>query len=354
MAATARRQRFEHSLDMGAVRPELCIKVSSPVVDNAWSMVDSPVLGRTSSVSRRPTEIATSSFAPLRCSTKPRPVAPLNIKKIRRRGLLSGVHLVLPPSPLSPPTPGLTPQTSLTFTAEWDSTQEEFMFTPLENELPTSALSPHAPTSPVPEDFDGELDMTPSSTAPCPGSPCSSTSSGSSHPDSLFTHERKQSVSTCPTTALDDPAKPSTSSASLPPHISLRLFQGEMQRVTAVAESEAFDKTCLEGMDEDLLLHPWSAFDTLCWESVTELADSLDALRLPRMLATNSKSLPDVPSDSRSVKSIVDFTGADEAKDSRFSNDAPLLAASKSKPHRCVPLHFRSLSKVFKGGFHRH
>lgn len=107
-----------------------------------------------------------------------------------------------------------------------------------------------------------------------------------------------------------------------------------MQRVTAVAESEAFDKTCLEGMDEDLLLHPWSAFDTLCWESVTELADSLDALRLPRMPATNSKSLPDVPSDSRSVKSIVDFTGADEVSLPMVSTSMtfPLMPSSISRP----------------------
>ncbi|KAH9915416.1 uncharacterized protein B0H18DRAFT_1215542, partial [Fomitopsis serialis] len=48
MHATAARRRFDKSLDMVAARPELFVDlVSSPSsTDNAWSMLESPILGR--------------------------------------------------------------------------------------------------------------------------------------------------------------------------------------------------------------------------------------------------------------------------------------------------------------------
>lgn len=48
MHATAARRRFDKSLDLVAARPELFVDlVSSPSsTDNAWSMLESPFLGR--------------------------------------------------------------------------------------------------------------------------------------------------------------------------------------------------------------------------------------------------------------------------------------------------------------------
>lgn len=102
--------------------------------------------------------------------------APLNVKKARRRGLVSGVHLVLPPSPLpltssnlAVPTPrtSSTPGTALTFTAEWDLTQKTFVFTPFESDTPSSAGTPMFILSPVPVNVDhADDDSLPRSPAP--------------------------------------------------------------------------------------------------------------------------------------------------------------------------------------------
>lgn len=102
--------------------------------------------------------------------------APLNVKKIRRRGLVSGVHLALPPSPLpltvtsltaTTPRTSSTPGTALTFTAEWDLTQNTFVFTPFESEYPHSAVSPRFLLSPVPVNVDDDsLPRSPAPTTP--------------------------------------------------------------------------------------------------------------------------------------------------------------------------------------------
>ncbi|KAF7798837.1 hypothetical protein EIP86_010063 [Pleurotus ostreatoroseus] len=79
-------------------------------------------------------------------------VAPLKIvKKNRRKGLVSSVPLVLPPSP--PPSPPLftctsdsspisLPQSALAFTAEWDLGQKTFVLTPLDSPSSRTAASP--------------------------------------------------------------------------------------------------------------------------------------------------------------------------------------------------------------------
>lgn len=103
--------------------------------------------------------------------------APLNIKKIRRRGLISGAHLALPPSPLplpvfTPSQPSSTPQTSFTFTAEFDGRQNTFVFTPFESDTPRSTFSTSSKflLSPVPLNVDENTSL-PNSPAPSTSSP---------------------------------------------------------------------------------------------------------------------------------------------------------------------------------------
>ncbi|GBE80857.1 hypothetical protein SCP_0305770 [Sparassis crispa] len=79
------------------------------------------------------------------------------------------------------------------------------------------------------------------------------------------------------------------------------MFETEMRRSIAVSESdEAYDKTCFEGLDEDVLLHPWMAFDSLCWGSAIERlrasqqAGGWDTVPCAPVF---SKPLPDVPVD---------------------------------------------------------
>lgn len=94
-------------------------------------------------------------------------VAPLNIKKIRRRALTnaSSIDLGLPPSPLPPisngseaSTSASPPPTGFTFTAEWDLTKKSFVFTPLRDaHSPMSSASPRSVRSPVPVNVDDEL-----------------------------------------------------------------------------------------------------------------------------------------------------------------------------------------------------
>lgn len=96
-------------------------------------------------------------------------VAPLNIKKNRRKGIASGIQLVLPPSaPASPlwsagvssPSTLSTPQSALAFTAEWDLTQKTFVITPLDSPSPQSAGSPRSVGNSVPTNVEEDLRST--------------------------------------------------------------------------------------------------------------------------------------------------------------------------------------------------
>ncbi|CCM02967.1 uncharacterized protein FIBRA_05082 [Fibroporia radiculosa] len=305
MPAMAHRRRFEGSLDMVAARPELFVDlVSSPSsTDNAWSMVDSPVLGRRTNGSRL-REVTNQRVDISRKIISAAPVAPLNIKKMRRRAMLKGVHLVLPASPMPPTTPG--PSTSLTFTAEWDSTQRGFLFTPLGDE-PSSARSVQATISPVPDDIEEESRYgdsepeVPLADDPHPNSPmsCSSTSSVFSHSSSLFIHNRKQSTtSTAPSSICDDDAKLTLSSSTSLRSQTSHSAQSEADCVAVVLEPVELDY-CLEGIDEDVLADPWQAFDSLCWESVEEPLRPVRARPVPRRVR-GPRPRPDVPVDTAS------------------------------------------------------
>lgn len=76
----------------------------------------------------------------------------------RRVALLSGVHLNLPNSPVvGPSPPGTARELAWTFTAEWDSTQDEFIFSDLESSSSgssngSSASSPRFFRHPIPLD----------------------------------------------------------------------------------------------------------------------------------------------------------------------------------------------------------
>ena len=60
----------------------------------------------------------------------------------RRVALLTGVHLNLPSSPVvGPSPPGSSRETAYTFTAEWDSTQDEFVFSDLDSAGASSSSS---------------------------------------------------------------------------------------------------------------------------------------------------------------------------------------------------------------------
>ncbi|KAJ3550296.1 hypothetical protein NM688_g5093 [Phlebia brevispora] len=146
---------------------------------NAWCLMDSPTLGRMPSISSRPTnrKNANSTASSSRLAVQAVNVAPLNIKKIRRRALVSGVHLALPPSPrpyveASGSSASSTPHSALTFTAEWDLTQKAFVITPLEPSYPQSTTSSHFASSPVPINVDEDsLPISPSFSVPSVYSP---------------------------------------------------------------------------------------------------------------------------------------------------------------------------------------
>lgn len=63
----------------------------------------------------------------------------------RRVALLTGVHLNLPSSPVvGPSPPGSSRETAYTFTAEWDDTQDEFVFSDIDSAGASSSSSSSA------------------------------------------------------------------------------------------------------------------------------------------------------------------------------------------------------------------
>ncbi|KZT03930.1 uncharacterized protein LAESUDRAFT_761524 [Laetiporus sulphureus 93-53] len=341
MPASAHRRRFKNSLDMVAARPEVFVDlVTSPSsTDNARSMVDSPVLGQLSGVA-----LSNKDVDPLRVrrAVPAVHVAPLNVKKKRRKALLSGAHLYLPASPLPPATPGLTPQTSLTFTAEWSATQRGFLFTPLTNESLRSDISPRSPLAYIPDDvdeafsfhtsghcLDGHLPSTPLS--------CSSASSILSDSTSLFIHERKPSAaSTALTSVYEEPIQ--ATPYSLPTESAVHCVESEITRIAA--GSEPLARSYLRQIDDDVLLDPWRAFESSCWSSMEMSVAPVAAFPLSPLVS--EKVVPDVPTDTLNG-SIFE---SDEGNVSRFSADGHPMASTKARKYG--PLRFHCVSKAFK------
>lgn len=150
------KHRFQNSLDLAAARAMWgsgCIPQSG--TGNFWAVEDSPTLGyMLGAPSQSSDEAGTTQGSRLG--------APAYVKKLRRRGLSEGMHLTLPPSPLPPGSPAVTPppmsssillssspghhspeqsrSATLAFTAEWDCVHATFIFTPIESAPPSGLL----------------------------------------------------------------------------------------------------------------------------------------------------------------------------------------------------------------------
>jgi len=391
------RHRFQNSLDMVAARSTLVDLTRPSGTDNAWSMVDSPTLGRRPSFAPRRIELIqgepspipsplprlTINIAPLEprkvdvsplsikkangsssagenkvtLSLGPIP-APLDIKKIRRRALTTNVRLVLPPSPLPPPrspvlfSPALlspnsatTPQTGLTFTAEWDLNRSTFVFTPFETSYPLSAISPVAKTSPIPDDVASEVITVAESRygedeQTSPASPSSSISSRYSDifdtpisPSiySTFSHERRPSTASTATplstTEMSFKPEASSSSSSLNHQVTVQLFEDELHRTLHTESRTDFDKGCYEEMDEDLLMAPMDVFTQMLWESTEETPIPIvpqEVVGSSQMAAEGEKVIPDVPSNA-SLESMP------------HSHEAAMLRRHNLPPRLIIP-----------------
>ncbi|KAM5544985.1 hypothetical protein V8D89_001096 [Ganoderma adspersum] len=145
---------------MAAARPTLVVPPSSGA-DNAWSSTKQPT-SETPSPGSSVAKVASTSSAKGKAVAGVR--ASGTVKRLRRRvALLSGVHLNLPSSPIvSPPPPKPSRETSWTFTAEWDSTGDGFVFSDLENSSSPglSSASTRFFASPVPRDVsEDEVDF---------------------------------------------------------------------------------------------------------------------------------------------------------------------------------------------------
>lgn len=273
-------------------------------------------------------------------------VAPLNIKKkvkkIRRRGLVSGVQLELPPSPQPSPSP---PQTAITFTAEWDLAENSFVFTPFDSSYPRSSVSPHFVPNPIPVDVeDGTLPYSPALSTPSvysqsmlsphhpqlpfiqttwseqetttetvsvepsqtPGSSPGTPLSTIFDEESLYSHGRKLSQSTAASSIMDDsPISASAADAS-------RSFDKEVEHSWPVPKrsERRADSESYEGMDRDLLVAPMHAFEQMLWDSTV-------AVSQPKQLRTHPTRSTSLSPTSRPLSDVPRST---EPRMSRFSS----------------------------------
>lgn len=229
----------------------------------------------------------------------------------------TGVQLILPPSPLPLPRSPLglppltastsTPQTALTFTAEFDLGHGGFIFTPFQTSYPPTATSSNFVVSPVPDDVGLETMSVADSHHVeniRPPSPSSSTSSDSPcseifDVDSIY-HSRKMSSSTVPSSAEPLSPRPHTSTSSLTKEMSIHLFEEELHRNAPndVGESE-LDKEFYDEVDEDLLAAPIDVFERMLWESTVEseskVASEAVAINKSSRLSYGDKIDPDIP-----------------------------------------------------------
>ncbi|KAH9856742.1 hypothetical protein C2E23DRAFT_900756 [Lenzites betulinus] len=161
-----RRGNQRSKRSMGAARPKLVVEPSGK--EGAWGTADELLSTSSSSRDLQASSVAhgaagQTSATGTKCKspTMPQP----SVKKMRRRvALLSGIHLNLPNSPISGPSPPVpSPEMAWTFTAEWDSTHDEIVFSEVENANPSftpstsstsSSSSLRLVASPVPSDVE--------------------------------------------------------------------------------------------------------------------------------------------------------------------------------------------------------
>ncbi|KAI0366717.1 hypothetical protein BV20DRAFT_1055380 [Pilatotrama ljubarskyi] len=254
---------------MAAARPKLAVVPSG--ADRAWRTADSTPSASSSFLDLRSSVIGPSAAGQSSAAVKSKATAgpQPNVKKMRRRvALLSGVHLNLPTSPVvGPSPPNSSREMAWTFTAEWDSTHDEIVFSEVESGSPSPSSSSSSPSlrliaSPVPFDVEEDeifdldvLSAPPVTTSPPQFSDMLSTSSSSSSSSAISSpsspavsdifdfyahtpgtpsfpnHERKGSVSTAPSSPPGPPSPAEQSPPSYPesrhdaPFISVTFFQ---------------------------------------------------------------------------------------------------------------------------------
>ncbi|KAI0827681.1 hypothetical protein BC628DRAFT_1494924 [Trametes gibbosa] len=315
---------------MAAARPKLAVIPSG--ADRAWGTANSAASAsssfldlQTSSIVSSAAGQSTAAASKNKATAVPQP----NVKKMRRRvALLSGVHLNLPSSPVvGPSPPGSSREMAWTFTAEWDSTQDEIVFSEVDSASGSSASSYSSSSSlrfvasPIPFDveedeiFDFDVQGAPP-VAPSPSfsdmlgsSSCSSPSSPSSpsalaspfspsmsalseifdfymhtpHTLSFSHHERNDSVSTAPSSPVGppSPAEPS------PPSYSDSRFDPPVISVTFYQEPENPARSSLAAADVGGMSgFSLSAVDT-------------DSHGAAARISTKPRMLPPAPSASR-------------------------------------------------------
>lgn len=229
-----------------------------------------------------------------------------NVKKMRRRvALLSGVHLNLPNSPVvGPSPPGTARELAWTFTAEWDSTQDEFIFSDLDSSSSSggsssglsSASTRFFRSNPVPCDVNEDDAFSPlaklsicsrlqelaSASASSSSSASSSASTSPSSPavsdifdlytSTPITHsfsfsDSNDSSSSASSSPVDTPSPSSYTDTQFdPPVISVTFYKDNTssQRVTV----------------DRVVVAPVSAFEPISWEP---------------LLVQKSRSLPQTP-----------------------------------------------------------
>lgn len=268
-----------------------------------------------------------------------------NLKKIRRRGLVSGVHLDLPPSPIPTPSP---PQTSITFTAEWDWTQKSFVFTPFDTTCPLAPTTTHfsRDTVTIPENVEDDYFShspalsTPSVYSVSISSPyhpslsaidiewvgkgtSSSVTSGSSlspdsshsspctpvseifDNDSFYSHSRKSSQSTV-ASSVDDLSGSFSEDEAKKDALDEFIDELSSSTVPTAIDDQILD-SIISRRPRDLLLQPLSMYDQTLYRSpeIKPLAIRRPASASPISKPSRGRRpLPDAPISAKSTLSI--------------------------------------------------
>ncbi|RPD57362.1 hypothetical protein L226DRAFT_467564 [Lentinus tigrinus ALCF2SS1-7] len=294
---------FKDSREMAAVRPKLAVLPFGGAA-YARSMTDSPALDFLDMKSNPPSPAveSVSAISKGKAVSVPQP----SVKKMRRRvALLSGVHLNLPNSPVVGSTPPAS-STAWTFTAEWDSTQDEIVFSDVEranaSSGSTSASARFFPSA-IPFDVSEDetefevfspppalsiashlSDMSPSTSSSSPSSSASCSPSSPAVSDIFdlytstpstrsFSFDSNDSASTAPSSPVDTPSPSSLS----PPSYKDSRFDPPVISVTFFQEDEAHDgyvthTTHFHGASSNrvpgLVVAPVSAFQSVSWASL--------------------------------------------------------------------------------------
>ncbi|TFK83241.1 hypothetical protein K466DRAFT_498854 [Polyporus arcularius HHB13444] len=318
-----RGQGLKDSRNMAAVRPKLAVLPFGGAV-YARSMKDSPASDFLDMRSN-PSSPAVESFSAIskgKAVSVPQP----SVKKMRRRvALLSGVHLNLPNSPVVGPTPPGS-STAWTFTAEWDSTQDEIVFSDLERareaggsassgtrffpsaipfdvnedemEFELFSLPPHLSVAPHLADMSPSTSSSSSSTSSSPSSPALSDIFDlyTTTPSTRSFSDAEDSASTAPSSSVDTSSPTSVSPPSYkdsrfdPPAISVTFFQEDESQDGYVTHTTHFQGAS-SGRVTGVVVAPVSAFEPVSWTPFLN-EKSRAFTRAPYSAAVSSRPRP--------------------------------------------------------------